>query len=164
MTDSINIDPEIWGPSFWNTMEALACTLNAANKKNIGFFFENLRSIIPCENCRNHYNEYCEKYRIEKYLQNPLTLLVWLYILKTKIKTRQERDIPKFMDWIIHLAEKFDIPEIYYYIDKNNEFLDMKKRWEMKPSSQLKRYRLKEYEYCLNYCGKQSGLGTVGIK
>jgi hypothetical protein len=150
-TDEINIDPDIWGPGFWSSMEALACTINQRNKKNIGFFFENLRTILPCENCRNHYNLYCNDFPVEKFLQNSLTLLVWLYQLKIKIKSRQERTVPKFIDWLEYLIEKYNIPEIYYHLDKNNEFLDMMKRWNMKPSVALKKYRLREYQACLDF-------------
>jgi hypothetical protein len=70
----ISIDPELWGPSFWNSMEAIACTLCLDNKKNIGFFFENLRTILPCKKCKTHYNEYCQQFSVQHYLQNPLTL------------------------------------------------------------------------------------------
>ena len=36
----INIDPELWGPSFWNSMEAIACTLCLDNKKTLAFFLK----------------------------------------------------------------------------------------------------------------------------
>ena len=148
----INIDPELWGPSLWNSMEAIVCTLSLHNKKNIGFFFENLRTILPCEKCKNHFNQYYKEFPVQNYLQNPLTLLIWLYLLKTKIKTRQERDCPKFMDWITHIAETFQVPELYYHLDKNNELLERTRKRGMKPAASLeKKYRLSEYEECLSF-------------
>lgn len=153
MTDpyssSLNISPDVWGPHFWRTMECIACTMNKGNKKNVQFFFDTLRGILPCEKCRNHYCRYMDKYPLQDYLYSPLTLLIWLYRLKKLIKTRQERDdAPLFTKWIDHMAEMYEIPELYYYMDKTEEIIRMLDTIGMKHelSPYYHKFRIKDYK------------------
>lgn len=110
--DSIHCDPEIWGKHFWYTMEAIACTLNDNNRKYIELFFNNLKEIIPCENCKHHYNEFFEKNNVNQYLNNSLSLFEWLYKLKCEIKKRQNREIPSFANYFLHVIEYYDVDEL----------------------------------------------------
>lgn len=145
--DTINIDPSIWGSSLWNTMEALACTLNHRNRMDIKKFFDILRCVLPCENCRNHYNQYYNEYPISDYMETPLTLLLWIYKLKSMIKVRQQKKIDvDFLTFIDNLIEKYDVPELQYYIDKNEEFKRMLKILNIKESKFLKKYKLLEFD------------------
>lgn len=137
----INIDPKSWGNHFWHTMEAIACTLNPKNKDYIYSFFDNLRFVIPCENCRHHYNVYFKDYKIKKYMENSLTLLMWLFKLKVIIKKRQGlKNNLLFNDYVKYIIDKFDVPEIQYHMDKNDELKAMIKNQKFE-----KKYHLKEF-------------------
>lgn len=141
----INIDPDQWGLHFWHTMEAIACTLNVENKNYIYDFFNNLRYIIPCENCRNHYNLYFMENNINDYMENCLTILIWLYILKSKIKKRQNIECPKFNNYLNYVMEKYDIPEIQYHIDKIEEYKLMINDLKVTKSKFLEKYKINEF-------------------
>jgi len=122
--------------------------MNLQNKKNVQVFFDTLQGIIPCEKCRNHYIQYMSDYPVQDYLYSSLTLLLWLYRLKTLIKTRQERDdAPLFSKWIDHMAEVYDIPELYYYMDKTEEMIRMIDIIGMKycDSPYYHKFRIRDY-------------------
>lgn len=147
--ESINISPDVWGPHFWRTMECIASTMNLQNKKNVKVFFDTLQVILPCEKCRNHYRQYNKDYPLQGYLYSPLTLLLWLYRLKTLIKERQERnDVPTFSAWIDHMVETYDVPELYYYMDKTEEMIRMMDSIGMKHhhSPYYHKFRIPEYK------------------
>ena len=136
----INIDPKEWGSYFWHAMEAIACTLTIKNKEKIYTFFENLTETIPCQKCRSHYQLYFKEYDPKKYMENCVTLLMWLYRLKRQIKQRQQTELEtSFKDYLEYLMTKYDIPEIQYHMDKNEEF-----RVLTNPRIE-KKYHLKEY-------------------
>jgi hypothetical protein len=113
----INCDPEIWGKHLWYSMEAIACTLNKSNQKEIQVFFESLTNVIPCQTCRNHFIHYYYYYPIRHYLTNSLTLLEWLYNLKCQIKKRQNREIPTFSEYFIHIVEYYNVYELYELVE-----------------------------------------------
>lgn len=56
-----NMDPKIWGSSFWNTIHYIAINYpnNPSNdeKTNIKSFFLLLQYILPCNKCREHYKQ-----------------------------------------------------------------------------------------------------------
>lgn len=118
-----NLDPNVWGPNFWHTMEAIAVTLDSENKMDIYRFFENLRHVIPCKTCKHHYQEYFLQKPIKNYLNNQLTLLSWLYSLRCDIKKRQEKSVESFQDYVEQIIERYDVPEINFLIDKHHENL-----------------------------------------
>lgn len=144
--EELNIDPDIWGPHLWHSMEAIACTLDNSNKKEICFFFKSLKSVIPCEKCREHYNIFWDSHPIEEYTHNNLTLLLWLYKLKSEIKKRQEKEVVPFMDWIKFLVERYDVPELYFYLQKNDEYRQIMKSLNVTESPFFGKYKLSEYE------------------
>jgi len=114
----INCDPEMWGKHLWYFMEAIACTLNENNKNTIYNFFELLKDIIPCQECKKHYIEYFNKNNLQLYLKNSLTLIEWLYHLKIDIKKRQNKELPSFSEYYNHIIEYYDVPELYDYIEE----------------------------------------------
>ena len=121
LSEIINIDPEIWGPNFWHTIEAVCCTLIPDNKQAIYQFMIILKNVIPCEKCRLHYDLFLKKYPLIDYMQNSCTLLSWVYELKKEIKKRQGKEIEDFKSWINYLNERYDVPELLYYLYKNQE-------------------------------------------
>lgn len=56
-------DPKIWGPPFWTVIDTIANAYpinnpptDVANATNM--FFTTLKVLLPCEKCRQHYNDF----------------------------------------------------------------------------------------------------------
>lgn len=145
LIEDINIDPDIWGPDFWHTIEAISCTLIPKNKKAILNFFTSIKDVIPCEKCREHYQKYFDTNPIQEYMQNSLTLLLWVYKLKTQIKNRQEKEIISFEEWINYIVNKYDMPELLYYMAKNEEYKNIMKNLGIKNSPFFDKYKIFEF-------------------
>ena len=56
-----NINPEIWGPSLWKFLHFLTLSYPenpSEEEQNRMFdFLTSLQEILPCEKCRNNFNE-----------------------------------------------------------------------------------------------------------
>ena len=83
------MEPTIWGPKMWFTMHTL--TLNYpsnptdTDKKIYANFFNSLKLIIPCEQCRKHYIEHLEKKPVEYFLDNKDKLVKWLIDIHNEV-------------------------------------------------------------------------------
>ncbi|NDE13758.1 hypothetical protein EBZ80_02395 [bacterium] len=139
----ISIAPEAWGAHFWAAIESVACTLSTHNKKDVLRFFDVLRRVLPCETCRGHYNEYCDQHPIHGYTENCVVLLMWVFRLRAAIRERNGQPPEDFRIYLQDLAERYDIPEIRYHIDKMHEYLAMRERHPR--SVFLQKFRLDEF-------------------
>jgi hypothetical protein len=77
-----NINPEIWGPSFWNTMHysAIIYSNNPTDedKNNVKLFLLSLQNILPCAKCREHYKQNLIKYPLNDHvLSSKINLFKW---------------------------------------------------------------------------------------
>ena len=54
-----NINPNIWGKSFWNVIHFITMAYpdnpSDEDKQHVMSFFKDLQFVLPCENCRNHF-------------------------------------------------------------------------------------------------------------
>ena len=76
------MDPKIWGPKLWFSLHTI--TFNYPNnptyldKRFYHDFFTNLKHVIPCSVCKNHYSQHLENYPISPNLDNKELLIRWL--------------------------------------------------------------------------------------
>jgi len=65
----MTISPSYWGSGLWKTMYAIAFDYpevpTELQKKAVISFFESLKVLLPCDECRKHYNEFMEKVPIK---------------------------------------------------------------------------------------------------
>lgn len=77
-------DPKQWGPPFWIMIETIASAFpDGATEPLIATtktFFDTLRIMLPCNECRKHYTEYCVATPID--LSSQKALLDWIAKLK----------------------------------------------------------------------------------
>jgi len=83
------MDPEIWGPHGWYFLHSitLAYPDNPTEDDKIYHknFFESLKNILPCDKCRNHYDQNLITYPIENHLENKESLFKWLVDVHNRV-------------------------------------------------------------------------------
>jgi len=87
---SDNMDPKIWGESFWNTIHYIAINYpnnpSDEDKTNVKIFFVSLSNLLPCEKCRHHYKLNLIKYPLsDKILSSKMNLFKWTNDLHNEV-------------------------------------------------------------------------------
>ncbi len=63
-------DPSVWGPHYWYVMRCVAKTYpkipSQKDKTNVHNFFKNIKNLLPCDTCSNHYSEALKKIPVRK--------------------------------------------------------------------------------------------------
>lgn len=88
-----NIDPKLWGKHFWATIHYITFSVpdspTEEYKQNLLKFFESLKFLLPCENCRKHYSENLLKYPLTNdILSSRVMLINWAVNLHNEVNTR----------------------------------------------------------------------------
>jgi len=113
INDSITVDPLLWGPHFWCTIDAIAVVFDPSSSQSKEFthlFFHSLQGVIPCFECRNHYCMYYRDYPIQDALDTKSDLLEWILRLKNAIQTRLGgRPTFTMTDYTRNMESKFQI-------------------------------------------------------
>lgn len=83
MNDRIDLSPEIWGPNGWFFLDSICLSypLNPTNetKKSYKSFFYLLPKMLPCDKCRDHFNQYITKYPLDdNILKSKNNLILWI--------------------------------------------------------------------------------------
>lgn len=87
----MSLNPKLWGREMWHTLYAIAIgypekpdslQIMAAKK-----FVTSLCYLIPCEECREHYNSYLKQDPIYPYLRDSSTLVIYINNLHNYINT-----------------------------------------------------------------------------
>lgn len=84
------MDPKIWGPEFWfiihSTSMGYPINPKSSDKKHYKEFYENLKHILPCEDCRNNYANHLKEEPItSKVLQSRKNLFLWTVKIHNKV-------------------------------------------------------------------------------
>lgn len=81
--------PLIWGPKLWFVMEHFALHFpNCPTIKDQQYykqFYESLQYVLPCPNCKEHYQHVLNLVPIDNYLLNSKSLYSWLIKIKEHI-------------------------------------------------------------------------------
>lgn len=83
------VNPKIWGKYYWYTMRSIAATANLfdeATQKNVVNFYESLQTLLPCDECAKHYQNYLQTYPVRRFLKDNKTLLGWVKQLEDHIQ------------------------------------------------------------------------------
>lgn len=113
------MDPNVWGPPLWTFMHTLSFNYEKnptkVDKQNMFNFFDSLRHVIPCETCRNHYDEFFKKNNIQKALNSRDELIDWVLACHNNVNKLKKRENPdEFnMEWcredlIRHYSEMYN--------------------------------------------------------
>jgi hypothetical protein len=88
----MNLNPSIWGPSLWRVLHSFAFSLNyeqdqsvySKKRQELLQFIESLQLLLPCEECRLHFQEYIQLHNPKK-AEN---LAYWTFDLHNSVNQR----------------------------------------------------------------------------
>jgi hypothetical protein len=76
------MDPKIWGPFLWYTLHIMSFNYplqpSYADKRIYHDFYVNLKELIPCANCRKHYQQHLHTNPITPALDTRADLVKWV--------------------------------------------------------------------------------------
>ena len=83
------IDKNSWGEYLWHTIHfvSLGYPTNPSSndKKYYKNFYENLKNVIPCQECSEHYAENLKKYNIHNFLSTREKLFEWTILIHNEV-------------------------------------------------------------------------------
>lgn len=76
------MNPKLWGPNFWYILHIVTFSYpknpTENDKNSYRDFFNILRYILPCDDCKKHYTKYITQYPITPHLDSKANLIKWL--------------------------------------------------------------------------------------
>jgi hypothetical protein len=93
MTQKKGLLPSCWGSSYWFVLHSMAYVYDPKDKNKYFNFFMNLGYILPCSECKIHYQDNVSRDDLEKALESNESLFRWVYDLHNKVN--QQLNVPK---------------------------------------------------------------------
>jgi hypothetical protein len=83
------MDSQIWGPYFWFTLHTITLAYpekpNYQDRRHYHDFFLSLQFILPCQLCRQHYQQHLRDYPVSVHLDSKESLVKWCFYLHNKV-------------------------------------------------------------------------------
>ena len=87
------MEPTIWGPPAWKFLHTITFQYpeypTDKDKKEYFIFFNSLRNVLPCPNCREHYSNNFQKYPIR--LESRNDLIEWLIDIHNEVNEMTQK-------------------------------------------------------------------------
>lgn len=106
MSSSIDPNPKVWGPPLWRKLHKITFEypeqIDNSNPQDINIknsvrrLFMELRTAIPCKECRDSYKVYIKRRPIDPHLHSRYALSKWLYDIHNMVNAKlrkKERDL-----------------------------------------------------------------------
>lgn len=85
------MQPEIWGPSFWNVISAVALSYpdnpDLKDQQNVTVFLTSLKDVLPCEKCQKHFKDNLKKFPLSQALTSKTNFINWVVDVRNSINT-----------------------------------------------------------------------------
>lgn len=76
------MDPKIWGPFMWFILHIISFNYpdnpTPFDKQSYRDFFNSLKHVIPCEECKKHYTKNIQEHPITPHLDSKTHLIEWV--------------------------------------------------------------------------------------
>tara|TARA_E500000178_G_C17024135_1_gene757083 strand:+ start:787 stop:1230 length:444 start_codon:yes stop_codon:yes gene_type:complete len=83
------IDKNSWGEYLWHTIHFVSLGYpnnpSSNDKKYYKDFYINLKNVLPCQECSEHYAENLKKYNIDKFLDTREKLFEWTILIHNEV-------------------------------------------------------------------------------
>tara|TARA_Y100000996_G_C22427853_1_gene604306 strand:- start:270 stop:710 length:441 start_codon:yes stop_codon:yes gene_type:complete len=113
---SIDIDPKIWGKSFWYTLHTISFTYpytpNDAAKKKYYDLIQNLPLFLPNKKISNQFIKILDKYPVKPYLDSKTMFIKWMHFIHNEINKLNYKDPMPYDDYIEKITQSFIVKEI----------------------------------------------------
>ena len=81
------MEPKVWGPPAWRFLHLITFQYpenpSDKDKKNYYIFFNSLKDVLPCPNCREHYSNHFKKHPIQ--LESRKEFIEWLIDIHNEV-------------------------------------------------------------------------------
>ena len=81
------MEPKVWGPPAWRFLHLITYQYpenpSDKDKKNYYIFFNSLKDVLPCPNCREHYSNHFKKHPIQ--LESRKEFIEWLIDIHNEV-------------------------------------------------------------------------------
>ena len=105
--------PDVWGPHGWKFIHFI--TLGYPNnptskdKKNYKNFFKNMKNMIPCSICANHYGEHLKIYPLDNsVLSNKQNFINWGIQMHNAVNKMHGKKIYGYKDGLKEIIKNSD--------------------------------------------------------
>ena len=91
-----------WGPKLWYTLHLISFNYpdnpDVLTKRYHHDFFENLKHVLPCSICRNHYKNHLETNPITPHLDDRLSFSKWVVNLHNQVNIMLGKPVKSYKD------------------------------------------------------------------
>lgn len=117
---SLDIDPKIWGKSFWYTLHTISFNYpdnpNDTAKRKYYDLIQNLPLFLPNKKIANEFSNILDKYPVKPYLDSKGMLIKWMHFIHNEINKFNNKDPMPYNQFIKSMEEGFVEKKI---IEKN---------------------------------------------
>lgn len=102
-------DPQKWGSHVWYILDLMVIRLDPEDPDIVNHVlmqFISLSHTIPCEACREHYNDFLQEHPVPT--DSKLSLAKWIYECRSSVNAKLERPNITFDLYLEHLKRVFD--------------------------------------------------------
>lgn len=113
-----DVDPARWGGKFWSTYHLIAYAYpeepNKETRDAAFAFFDSMRSLVPCSECRDGYRERWQQYDLRQHLDTRASLIEWVILMHDSVNEKlgvPPLDYAAFMESLIGESVVDDEPD-----------------------------------------------------
>ena len=122
------MDPTVWGPKLWFALHTMTFNYpenpTEIDKRNYHDFFINLKNVIPCAKCSQHYGEHLKNNPLSPNLDSKELLVKWLIDLHNDVNKSLNKRLYSY-DEVIKLYQD-------HYRNSNSEKEIKNNNWTYK--------------------------------
>lgn len=96
----MNIDPKIWGPSFWDTFHTIASTYDDNPSKSIQEatkqFIQSIPIFLPCKECQDHAFAFIKKSNLNSVVSNKSAMFLFFFNFHNEVNKRLNKPVMSY--------------------------------------------------------------------
>jgi len=92
----MEVGKKFWGPALWKTIHCFAASYTPDKKNSFKKFMFELQYLIPCEECKMHYINNLETFKMDNYMTNNHQLFLWSYLLHDIVNKQLGKHSPPY--------------------------------------------------------------------